>query len=658
MQSILICIMSFLSNVENTVNCFLWHLPFPSVVPCINRVLQKNTFRHGLPIRFTVSAGRSIAKRLRYCWQQNLFFTLSGKQRSLRVCQETLTVYFTTFNFLNLSIARYHIMGIYNSLPIVARALSSQLGVDVTVGGKTAFTYQDHDRFCINIPFYRNAEELSEILLGYLVHESAHVRFTDFKFFEKKLASKVQSGKYNWDVLHKLVKVTEDLRIERAIGRRFPGTPTFLKALNTFLFDKDAKPSDHPPTVFINTMVMCGFNRYHGLSIPTKQVREDFERLFGLKLFDQSMMILAEAVNADSVSQCLDVSCRLYDLAVDAFNEQKQQQEQQPGDSQYNQSSLGNSTDDVKGDGASLTLGSTPADKSSSDPFSDTTEKDLSEVMKGASEKLNEALEDKVPSSKRVPAPVPYSVAPAKRNRTTDTSVNRGIQFASGLRQSMHGLLQGMQQVRRTHKDTGRKLDTRLLTSALLGNMKLFKHKSKTVEFNCAFTVLLDTSDSLKYDVVEAEAAVVSMLYALEGIKGVSTSAYHFPHATKNNVGLMKGRDQTLRAAINAHQFGLVASGSTPLSESLWPAFSDLLSAKADRHVMIVVTDGEPDDKLTAEQMIKDAKQDGLLVIGIGFGSANQTLMTSLFGDTGIAVGSVSSLRGKLLKITRKALSR
>ncbi|WP_434526514.1 VWA domain-containing protein [Photorhabdus asymbiotica] len=611
------------------------------------------------PFALLFQLARDIAKRLRYCWQQSLFFTLSGKQCSLRVCQEILTVHSSAFNFLNLLNLFRGItsMGIYNSLPIVARALSSQLGVDVTVGGRTAFTYQDHDRFCINIPFYRNAEELSEILLGYLVHESAHVRFTDFKLFEKKLADKVQPGKYNRDVLHKLVNITEDLRIERAIGRRFPGTPAFLKALRTFLFDKDAEPSDHPSIVFVNTMLMCGFNRYHGLSIPTKQVREDFERLFGLKLFDQSMTILAEAVNADSISKCLDVSCRLYDLAVDAFNEQKQQQ-QQSDDSQDSQSSLSDFADDVKGDDSSSTSGSTSVDKSFSDPFSDTTEKDLSEVMKDASEKLNEALEDKVPSSKRVPAPAPYSVAPAKRNRTTDTSVNRGIQFASGLRQSMHGLLQGMQQVRRTHKDTGRKLDTRLLTSALLGNTKLFKHKSKIIEFNCAFTVLLDTSGSLKCDVVEAEAAVVSMLYALEGIKGVSTSAYYFPHATKNNVGLMKGREQTFRAAINAHQFGLVASGSTPLSESLWPAFSDLLSAKADRHVMIVVTDGDPDDTLTAEQMIKDAKQDGLLVIGIGFGSANQTLMTTLFGDTGIAVGSVSSLRGQLLKVTRRALSR
>lgn len=591
-------------------------------------------------------------------------------------------------------------MGIYNSLPIVARALSDQLGVTVTVGGSTAYASQQGNSFTINIPFYQDAEKLSDVLLGYLVHEAAHVKYTEFPILVEGIPARAKQG-YNPSVLHQLVNITEDLRIERAIGRRFPGVPSYLKALNHFVFNEDAQPTDDPAVAFLNGLLLCGFKRYHALNIPVEQAQLDFIRLFGQNMFDTAMDILGLAINAPSIADCLDISCRLYDLAVDAFNENQQDQQDLPseagnspsepgsdnsqpgddvdnpdpdadadGDSSDGQSSQGPS--DQSGDdpdngnspasGSDVSSGDSSSSTSSnadhSDPFANVSDEDLDEVIKGAGERLNDCIKDNVSPSELTPAATPFGIAPAKRHATTEASVLRGVQAASGLRQSMHGLLQGMQQVRRTHKETGRVLDTRRLTSALLGENKLFRHKSKAVEFNSAFTVLLDSSSSLGSDIVEAEAAVVSLLFALDGIKGVSTSAYHFPHASTNNVGLLKAREQSFRAAVNAKQFGISASGCTPLEQALWPAFSDLLNARADRHVMVVVTDGKPDNSGPVIQMVKDAKKEGVTVIGIGFGGANESVMTSLFGDTGVAVGSVSALRGKLLEVTRKALTR
>lgn len=592
-------------------------------------------------------------------------------------------------------------MGIYNSLPIVARALSDQFGVKVTVGGSTAYASQQGDAFTINIPFYQNAEKLSDVLLGYLVHEAAHVRYTEFPILKDGIPARAKQG-YNPSVLHQLVNITEDLRIERAIGRRFPGVPSYLKALNHFVFNEDTQPTDDPAVAFINGLLLCGFKRYHALNIPVEQSQSDFIRLFGQNMFDTAMDLLGLAINAPSIADCLDISCRLYDLAVDAFNENQQDQQDQPsgtdddsssepcsdnsqpgadngspdseadadGNSSGEQSSQGtadqpggepdNDDNSASGgdDSSGNSTGSSSSKTANSDPFANITDDDLQEVIKGAGERLNDCIKDNVSPSERTPAATPFGIAPAKRHATSEASVLRGVQAASGLRQSMHGLLQGMQQTRRTHKETGRVMDTRRLASALLGETKLFRHKSKAVEFNSAFTVLLDSSSSLGADMVEAEAAVVSLLFALDGIKGVTSSAYHFPHATTNNVGLLKAREQSFRAAVNAKQFGTSASGCTPLEEALWPALSDLLNARADRHVLIVVTDGKPDSSAPVIQMVNDAKNEGVVVIGIGFGGANASLMTSLFGDTGVAVGSVSALRGKLLEVTRKALTR
>jgi hypothetical protein len=71
---------------------------------------------------------------------------------------------------------------------------------------------------------------------------------------------------------------------------------------------------------------------------------------------------------------------------------------------------------------------------------------------------------------------------------------------------------------------------------------------------------------------------------------------------------------------------------------------------------LVIATDGQPDDMASARAMIQSAKDDDIIVIGIGFGDASDRMMKSLFGDTGVSVGSVSALRSKLFEVTRKAL--
>ncbi|HAZ7965700.1 TPA: hypothetical protein J7131_002853, partial [Escherichia coli] len=142
-------------------------------------------------------------------------------------------------------------MGIYNSLPIVARALGDQLNIDVTVGGSDAYASVSNGKALINIPYYKNADDLSDALLGFTVHEAAHIRFTEFDLFQPALnglagqsvevkdefGSLVASGRYNKKVLHSLWNIAEDLRIERSMVRIYPGTIRFLQAVRSFVFD-------------------------------------------------------------------------------------------------------------------------------------------------------------------------------------------------------------------------------------------------------------------------------------------------------------------------------------------------------------------------------------------------------------------------------------
>lgn len=624
-------------------------------------------------------------------------------------------------------------MSIYDSLPIVARALADQLNTTVTVGGTDAYASVVDGNASINIPYYKNAEELSDAILGFTVHEAAHIRHTEFGLLKHEfdaLASEtivttnefneiVSTGRYNEKVLHSLWNIAEDLRIERLIVQNFPGSLRFLQAVRSLVFDGNIEPCDVPATIYLDTMLLCGRERYHGFNTHSDIRRKEFISEFGQVLFDKSIDTLGLALYAETTLGCLEVARKLYDLASEALNPEqdnspdsspedenpqpsKTESEQGKGKSERSDDTNedcdeatdtcgasdqnSNETDD-NGDSASDSpseldspdeSAATNPDASGNsgsnspeeggassapqgfDPFADASDDDVNSTVKDISEKFNDLMQDKLTPSQRSSCVEPFKVSPGKSFETSSEPVSRGILASSGLRQSLHGLLQGNQHIRRTHRESGNKIDGRLLASALTGTTKVFKHKSKAIAFNSAFTILLDSSGSMSGDMVEAEAAVISLLYALENQSGVTTSAFHFPHSNGTSVGKLKDRKQTLKQAVNANHFGLSSGGSTPLCASLWPAIADLINTTADQRILIVCTDGEPDKGTSGEivKMIKSLKSEGMVVIGIGFGRANQSLMTRLFDNTGIAVGKLENLRSTLFNITRSVLVR
>ena len=99
-----------------------------------------------------------------------------------------------------------------NAFPIVAAALGNKFGVKVSVGGSDAYT----DGRSINIPAY-NLDDSSykDVAWGYLAHEAAHVRFTDFVAFANAATSSIRKN---------IVNILEDIRIEKLMQEPYPGT--------------------------------------------------------------------------------------------------------------------------------------------------------------------------------------------------------------------------------------------------------------------------------------------------------------------------------------------------------------------------------------------------------------------------------------------------
>ena len=101
---------------------------------------------------------------------------------------------------------------ILNSLPLLASVLGRNYGVTVQIGGDSAYTNGNE----IHIPSLplNCDEEMVGLARGYIDHESAHIRFTDFEV--------LQEAKLD-PVTHHLWNSIEDWRVEERLSSLYPG---------------------------------------------------------------------------------------------------------------------------------------------------------------------------------------------------------------------------------------------------------------------------------------------------------------------------------------------------------------------------------------------------------------------------------------------------
>ena len=121
------------------------------------------------------------------------------------------------------------------ALPIIAKMLGRKLGVEVVIGAPQAAT----DGNTIYLPALPADDPALAVLVnGFIDHEAAHVRFTDWTL-----------PKPEQPLEGRLVNILEDVRIERALGQQYPGTRANLARLVTAMVERGefaVLPTDAP----------------------------------------------------------------------------------------------------------------------------------------------------------------------------------------------------------------------------------------------------------------------------------------------------------------------------------------------------------------------------------------------------------------------------
>jgi hypothetical protein len=575
-----------------------------------------------------------------------------------------------------------------NALPIVAAALGRKFGVEVGVGGHHACT----DGRRIQLPAVADDPASRELAWGYLAHEAAHVRYTDFAVYEQA----AREG----PLQERLQNSLEDVRIERALARPYPGTrATIAKVLRRLLAEgrlSAPAPSDHPAQVLTGYLLLALRHTVLNqtvLAAEARQAAATLRQVFPAPFIAQLHVLMNEVPGLTSTAETVDLARRIRRLIEDEAHWPSEHGSGRSGGvdkaSTTRQASGAEGTEPTPSggqEGGPAGSEPRPDEGRETDPLDpsdlatdagcvladdagDTDPREALAAVLAASAgdydgdlfaQVGKLLGAKASATDavRLPLPEDYSGnARAGLRRLAQVQAE-----SARLSARLQGLVQASRLDRPRPVRRGRRLDPKRLHRVAVADGRLFARKHRRIAPNTAVHLLVDLSGSMQTTVkrrdgregLRADSALESALalaLALEGIPGVSVAATAFPGlaGTAERVTRLVRHGQSPRACAGA--FVQSARGGTPMAQALWYAAADLLARREARRMLIVLTDGEPDDRSEALRLLGLARQAGIEAVGVGIGVDVRHLFLSA-----IKVTEAKDLKGALFGVAERLL--
>ena len=479
------------------------------------------------------------------------------------------------------------------AMPLVASMLGNKLGVKVVIGSSdTACTNGD----TIFLPPLPVDDEgvLYPLVSGFIDHEAAHIRHTDLGMLKGMRLTPVE--KYLWNAI-------EDWRVEHEIIKRYPGCREHFIWLIRHFFLKDteeekAGENDSPAFSVLNYVLLT----LRSWDVPELVRNCELEANIMQKYWP-GLRSSIDAIMRDIPARCRSTQDSL-DFAQNILRLIEQEATESPVLS------------------PSITVQDN-SERTQQEPQKGGVQQPLQELLQATEEEMppsmGKQLSDMISGQCSPKQRKGMSVAVTGKLSTTelpDTLIMEAQAISRALRTKLQGLLQS-QILRRSSPSRHGKLCGHGLYRIAVHDPRLFMKNEAVTGIDTAVHILLDISGSMTSRIELAGAACYSVALALAAIPGISVGVSAFPADYKEDVAatvyplLRHGKRITNSFAAEAH-------GSTPMTEALWWVLGMLSTRPEHRKVVLVVTDGYPDDPETAKETIAAALRMGMDVLGIG----------------------------------------
>ncbi|MDW1743805.1 VWA domain-containing protein [Vibrio sp. 1403] len=543
-----------------------------------------------------------------------------------------------------------------NALPIVAAAYGEKFGVKVLIQGQDAFT--DGERIVIptanpDDPHYQ------QIAWGYLAHEAAHIRHTNFDMVKKASSKPIRKA---------LLNIIEDVRIENELAKDYPGTRRSISQVIEYMVDTQQMcvPEQPEPASNLQAWLLfrlrCHFLGQKALTPLYQAVDERVRQLFPAAAMSRLSAMLTAVPSLASTGEVLKL--------VDAIVAMLEEESRPPQD----ESDADNGNDigqDASNDSNNSSDSQTPeADSSAMGDAAETGDSDNSDQADNLRQALEASAAQFEPDTFAQVAEVlseqaeghqgvtPLSLPQAEQAMLGDEAIlTLSASESAQIRARLRGMVQSSQDNRNHAKRHGLRVATHRLAASQAGESRLFIQRQPRIAPNAAVHLLVDISGSMgkpigegnrKYFHVANEAAL-ALAMALEGIPGVVPAVSYFPGIHQEvSIALLPKQSVRHRAAC----FDQKTRGCTPMAQAMWFAANSLLAQKQKRKLMIVLTDGDPDDWAATHDIVDRCRRSGFELLGIGI----QTRSVEKFFPQSIVINDVKDLKRELFEVTQQLL--
>ncbi len=573
-----------------------------------------------------------------------------------------------------------------NAFPIVAAAIGNRFGIKVQIGGDQAYT----DGQSIRLPAYNgNDPDYKDYAWGLLAHESAHIRYSDF------------SIDFGASVLRRrLCGAIEDVRIEHELAKDFPGTRLTLRTVVEKMIAsggfKAATAEDHPANVLygyvlkslrtrvLDQTALTPLVKCSELVLKTHFPSGALIRLKGLlSEVPEELSCERDCLHlADRILTMIEQECEQQnpvtqaepdvDADTNAGDEQEDQSPDSADDGSPDSGESGDADDAVENSAAdtelddqqakpSLSHGSTagndamdfqPLQKALQSVSDTELDQDLFEAVKAELTLADRNVAESV---------MPVGLKPVG-NATTGQRLLDKVQSESvKIRAGLQGLVQAQNMSRSHPSCRGHRVIGRRLPQLALGDGRVFARSSVKPSPNTAIHLLLDKSESMRYQVFNTNSqswesrltialeATLALALAFEGIPGVNPGITAFPGVDEASVFRVLEHSERVRSRVGG--FALQAQDSTPMTEAIWFGAASLLRCREPRKVLMVMTDGQPNDPLSTLEILQRCRDSGIETVGIGLG-----IDVSHLFPRAIAINDFRGLRNQLFDLSKTVL--
>lgn len=485
---------------------------------------------------------------------------------------------------------------ILNCLPLLADILGKAYGVTVEIGGDDAYTTGKVIRLP-SLPATGDPTFLG-LVRGYIDHESAHVRHTDFAAMNRESLTPLEQHIWN---------IFEDWRVEQRLASQFPGCRQNFRWLIRHLFLTPNQPQRLSVRLILDWLLLTVRSWEVAELVPICiQHRSDLDHLWpGLRFKLEGILTALRGYCPDSLAALnyarQVVACLANTAGLTTSN---------PGLDL--QSLLQAQADDLPAD-----LGETLRRS----------------VGKGAITTTRSAV----------------ATVGTKSIRSLSAEDLEAIaKVTAGLQARLVGKLQASRLVRQRPARTG-KLDPRRLCGILFNQPKIFLAQEHKQDINTSVHILLDCSSSMQDRITLACQVCATAAQALIRI-GIPTGITAFPGNSSSDPTVVPLLGQRERFHSNLL---VEANGMTPLTESLWWVLQRLIPEPEERKIILIITDGAPNNPTTAKQVIQAGHQAGVELYGLGI---NAPAITNLLPRHSITIDRLNELPKALFGLLEQAL--